>query len=277
MKKTKLLHRTLFYAVALALSAVFVLPYAWMVRSALMDQAQIFVLPPEWIPRPFRFENFAEALTLFPFSAYLLNTLTILCISMVGLLATSTLAAFGFSRVSWKGRDWLFGLILTSMMLPGFVTLIPTFIGWRTLGFYDTFVPLIAPAFFGGGAFNIFLLRQFYKTIPLELDEAAYVDGAGYFRIYWQIILPLSRSPIIVVALFAFMYYWNDFFDPLIYLEDEEKFTLSLGLQQFLGMYNAQWHLLMAASTAVITPALALFVIGQKYFVKGIALTGLKG
>jgi len=276
-KRRMRVRNALVYTCLTVLASVFLLPYVWMLRSALMDQSQIFVMPPIWVPNPLKLTNFSEALTLFPFARYLVNTLTILTIGMSGLLLTSTLAAFGFSRIKWKGRDLLFGIILTSMMLPGFVTLIPTFIGWRTLGFYDTYVPLVAPAFFGGGAFNIFLLRQFYRSVPAELDEAAYVDGAGYFRIYWQILLPLSRSAIIVVALFAFLAYWNDFFDPLIYLESDEKFTLSIGLQQFLGQYNAQWHLLMAAATTVTTPAIIIFLLGQKYFVKGIAMTGLKG
>lgn len=265
------------YAFLILISAMFLLPFVWMVRSSLMDMSKIFVMPPIWIPNPVRFKNYYEAFTVLPFGKYFLNTTTILLLSMVGTLVTSAMAAYSFSRVRWKGRDMVFKILMTSMMLPGAVTLIPTFIGWKTLGFYNTFVPLIVPAYLGGGMFNIFLLRQFYLTIPLELDEAAYVDGASNFRIFLQIVVPLSRSALIVVAVFAFMFYWNDFFGPLIYLEDSSKYTLALGLQQFQGSYTNQWHLLMAASTVVILPAIIVFLLGQKYFIEGIALTGLKG
>lgn len=277
MKKKSLSHNILLYFALTILSLLFLLPFVWMIRSSLMDMNKIFVLPPIWIPKPFKFKNYLEAMTIVPFGRYFLNTLIILCLSLIGLLVTSVLAAFSFSRIKWRYRDLVFKLLLTSMMLPGAVTLIPTFIGWKTLGFYNTFVPLIVPAFLGGGAFNIFLLRQFFMSIPIELDEAAYVDGANYFKILSNVILPLSRSAIIVVVVFAFMSYWNDFFGPLIYLEDSSKFTLAIGLQQFQGSYNNQWHLLMAASTIVIIPEILVFLFGQKYFIEGIAITGLKG
>ena len=161
-------------------------------------------------------------------------------------------------------------------MLPYAVTMIPTFIGWRYLGAYGTIIPLVVPSWFGGGAFNIFLLRQFYKSIPKDLDEATIVDGGGFIRIWWQIIIPLSTPATIVVGLFAFLNNWNDFFRPLIYLDAETKYTLALGLQLFKGMYNAQWHLMMAASTVVLAPAVIVFLIGQKYFIEGITMSGLK-
>ncbi len=195
---------------------------------------------------------------------------------VAGTLITSTICAFSFARLKWPGKNIVFACIMSSMMLPYAVTLIPTFIGWKTLGFLDTFVPLIAPAWFGGGVFNIFLLRQFYQTIPKDLDEAALIDGAGYFRIFLQIIMPLTQPAMIVVGLFSFMNYWNDFLGPLVYLNSENMFTLSLGLTMFRGMYNAQWHLMMAASTVVIAPVLIIFLIGQRYFIEGIALTGMK-
>jgi multiple sugar transport system permease protein len=205
------------------------------------------------------------------------NTVIIVSLTLAGLLLTSSLGAFSFSRIQWKGRNFFFALLLSSMMLPGAVTLIPTFIAWQKLGFYNTYVPLIIPLWFGGGAYNIFLLRQFYMGIPLSLDEAAYVDGAGYFRIYWHVILPLSRSALVVVSLFAFLFYWNDFFGPLIYLKDEKLFTLAIGLQRFQGSYSTEWGLLMAASTVVILPSIIVFLIGQKSLIQGIALTGVKG
>lgn len=277
MKRRRLWSNIFLYVILTLLSLLFLLPFVWMVRSSFMSLSKIFVMPPIWLPNPVRWKNYMEAFTVVPFGRYFLNTLTILTLSMIGLVVTSTMAAFSFSRIKWRARDTVFKILMTSMMLPGAVTLIPTFIGWRTLGFYNTFVPLIVPAYLGGGMFNIFLLRQFYMTIPLELDEAAYVDGASYLRILLQVVVPLSRSAIIVVVVFAFMAYWNDFFGPLIYLEDSSKFTLALGLQQFQGSYQNQWHLLMAASTIAILPAIVVFLVGQKYFIEGIALTGLKG
>lgn len=275
-KKYRFIKNIFIYLILTTLSLIFILPLAWMIRSSFMELHQIFILPPEWIPKPFIIDNYVEAMTILPFGQYFKNTLIVVILSTVGVLLSSSLSAFGFSRITWSGRDKIFGIILTSMMLPGTVTLIPQFIGWKAIGFYDTLVPLIAPAYFGG-AFNVFLLRQFYLTIPKELDEAAYVDGASYFQIYANVILPLSRSSLIVVGLFAFMYYWNDFFGPLIYLEKQKHFTLALGLQQFIGQYHAQWNLMMAAATVVITPVIIVFLMGQKYLIEGIALSGLKG
>lgn len=265
------------YLALLAVSVMFLTPFVWLVRSALMDLSQIFTMPPEWIPKPFKWGNFSKALTILPFGTYFINTLIIVVGTLVGTVVTSTIAAFGFSRIQWKGRDLIFAILLSSMMLPAAVTLIPSFLGWQWLGFYDTYYPLIAPAFFGGGMFNIFLLRQFYLTIPRDFDEAAVMDGAGYFTIYYRILLPLSRSAVIVVALFTFLASWNDFMGPLIYLKSDNLFTLALGLQMFQGTYTAQWDLLMAASAAVVLPCVIVFLVGQRYFLEGITLTGLKG
>lgn len=242
-----------------------------------MDLSQIFTMPPEWIPKPFKWDNFQRALTVLPFDKFFINTLIIVVSVLIGTVVTSSVAAFGFSRIKWKGRDTVFAILMTSMMLPAAVTIIPSFLGWQMLGFYDTYYPLIVPAYFGGGIFNIFLLRQFYLTIPQDFDEAAYVDGANYLQIYWRIILPLSRSAIIVVAIFSFLGSWNDFMGPLIYLKSDNLFTLALGLQMFQGSYTAQWDLLMAASAAVVLPCVIVFLVGQRYFLEGITLSGLKG
>jgi len=265
------------YAALVLISALFIVPFVWLLRSSLMDLSQIFTMPPEWIPKPFHWDNFHRALTILPFGTFFANTLVIVAGVLVGTVATSSIAAFGFSRIRWRGREAVFGILMTSMMLPAAVTLIPSFLGWKTLGLYDTFYPLIVPAYFGGGVFNIFLLRQFYLTIPRDFDEAAVVDGATYFQIYLRIILPLSRSVLIVVALFSFLGSWNDFMGPLIYLKSDHLFTLAIGLQMFQGTYNAQWDLLMAASAAVVLPCVVVFLIGQRYFLEGITLTGLKG
>ncbi|MBD2868849.1 carbohydrate ABC transporter permease [Paenibacillus arenilitoris] len=265
------------YILLAVISILFLMPFVWMLRSSLMSLSQIFVMPPVWLPSPFKWDNFTRALTELPFDRFFLNTIIIVALGLAGTVVSSTIAAFGFSRIEWKGRNIIFMILLSSMMLPGAVTLIPTFIGWKELGFYDTFYPLIVPAFFGGGMFNIFLLRQFYMTIPRDFDEAAVVDGATYFQIYYRIILPLSRSAVIVISLFTFLGTWNDFFGPLIYLKSAEKYTLALGLQMFQGTYSSQWDLLMAASAAVILPCVLVFLLGQKYFLEGITLTGLKG
>jgi multiple sugar transport system permease protein len=248
-----------------------------MIRSSLMEINQIFTLPPIWIPDPIKFTNYSEALTILPFGRYFLNTIFIVSMVVIGTVVTSSISSYSFARINWKGRDTVFGILMTALMLPYAVTLIPTFIGGQALGAVNSYLPLILPAWFGGGLFNIFLLRQFYLTVPKELDEAAFVDGANHFTIYSKIILPLSKPALIVVGLFSFLAVWNDFLGPLVYLNDEIKYTISLGIMQFNGMYNAQWHYMMAASTITIIPTITLFLIGQKYFIEGIALTGLKG
>lgn len=187
------------------------------------------------------------------------------------------MAAYAFSRVRWKGRDAIFTLLLSAMMLPSAVTLIPVYIGWSRLGMVDSYAPLIIPAFLGGGAYNIFLMRQFFLTIPRELDEAAFVDGASRFRIYWNIDIPLAKSSMIVVGLFCFMATWNDFFNPLIYLNTMSKYTVAVGLQSLMGKYTSKWNLVMTASVVVTMPCVLVFLFGQKHIMGGIALTGIKG
>ena len=265
------------YTILIALSFTCLVPFYWMIRSSLMDMSQIFTMPPEWIPSPIRFSNYKEALTMLPFAKYFVNTIFIVVLTVSGTVITSSLCAYSFSRINWKGRNTIFGILLTAMMIPFAVTLIPTFIGWEKLGFVNTYVPLIVPAWFGGGVFNVFLLRQFFMNIPKELDEAARIDGANHFIIYSRIILPLSKPSLIVVGLFSFMASWNDFLGPLVYLNDSAKYTLSLGLMQFQGMYTAQWQYMMAASAVVVIPTIIIFFIGQDYFIEGIAMTGMKG
>ena len=265
------------YAVLIAGGITTLFPFAWLVRSSLMGPGQIFVSPPEWIPRPVVWSNYTEALTVVPFDRYFLNTMTIEFFTVTGTVATSSLAAYSFARLRWPGRDLVFGILLSGLMLPYAVTLIPTFIFWQRLDAINTYLPLTVPAWFGGGAFNVFLLRQFFLTIPRELDEAAYLDGATPLRVLWEVVLPLSRPALIVVSIFTFIAVWNDFLGPLIYLSDDDKFTLALGLAMFKGLYNAQWGYLMAASAAVIAPIVVLFFLAQRYFIQGIALTGIKG
>ncbi|MDU5950775.1 MAG: carbohydrate ABC transporter permease, partial [Paenibacillus macerans] len=179
--------------------------------------------------------------------------------------------AYSFSRITWPGRDKIFGFILTGLMMPFFVVMIPHFLGWKTLHLTDTLVPLIAPAWFGGGVFNIFLLRQFFLTIPREMD------GAGHFRIYWNVIMPLGKQSLIVVGMLTFLANWNDYLAPMVFISSEKNYTLMLGLTLFKGTYSAQWHLMMAATAIIVLPSLAVFLVGQRYFVEGIAMSGVKG
>ncbi len=265
------------YLLCLLGSAVMLLPLVWLVRSSFMGLSQIFVFPPEWLPNPWRFDNYPKALTTIPFFRYFINTLIILVPSVIGTVATSALAAYGFARLRWPGRDIIFNILMTTLMLPYAVTLIPTFLVWARLGLINTYWPLILPSWFGGGIFFIFLLRQFFMSLPKELDEAATIDGANPLQIFWHIIIPLSRPALITVAIFSTLNAWNDFLGPLIYLNDSRQFTLALGLAEFTGLYTSQWHLLMAASTVVLLPVLILFFVAQRYFIEGIALTGSKG
>jgi len=269
--------RVVVFVALLIGSLVSIIPFVWLIRSSLMGTAQIFSSPPEWIPRPFVWSNFSESLTVLPFYRYFLNTVTIAFLVISGTVITSTMAGYSFARLRWPGRNLVFGILLSALMLPYAVTLIPTFIFWQQVDAINTYAPLTIPAWFGGGAFNIFLLRQFFLTIPKELDEAAYIDGATPFDVLVRIVLPLSKPVLIVVVIFTFIGVWNDFLGPLIYLSSDEKYTLSLGLASFRGIYNAQWGYLMAASTAVVTPIILLFFFAQRYFIEGITLTGSKG
>jgi multiple sugar transport system permease protein len=274
------------YSVLVGIIAlIWLIPFYWMLRSAFMNITQIFAYPPVLFPAPVKWDNIKNALTSLPFDSYFKNTFLIVLLCVAGILISCSLSAYGFSRVQWKYRDLVFYILMSSIMLPYFATLIPNFILWTKLGLTNTFVPLTLPSWFGmgtasifgGGMFNIFLLRQFFRSIPKELDEAAFVDGAGHFTIFSKVILPLSRPALICVGLFTFLNTWNDFINPLIYLSSEKKYTIQLGLRTFIGLYSSQWNLLMMAALTAIVPVLIVFFIGQRYFVEGIATTGLKG
>jgi len=233
-------------------------------------------VPPQWIPHPIEWGNFRRAWTELPFPTFVGNTLFLTVIGTFGQVISASLVAYGFARFKFRGRNLLFYLMLSTMMLPSQVTMIPLFLLWRQLHLIDTFVPLVLPAFFGGGAFNIFLLRQFFLTIPRELDEAAMLDGCSPLMIWWRILLPLARPALISVVLFSFLAHWDDFMGPLIYLNSAEKYTVSLGLRMFQDQFGTELNLLMAASLIHILPTIVLFFVAQRYFIKGIALTGLK-
>jgi len=267
----------LVYVIILSGAFVLMVPFAWMVSTSLKLPGDVFDWPPKWLPDPVVWRNYPQAWSYLPFNTFLKNTLIITAFGVFGQTLTSSLVGYSFARLRWIGRDVLFVVVLATMMLPFHVTMIPVFAIWKTLGFVDTFVPLIAPAFFGGGAFNIFLMRQFFMTIPLELDDAAKIDGCNIIAIYWRIIMPLSKAVVGTVAIFSFLGNWNDFLGPLIYLNSTQKYTLALGLQLFRGQYNTQWALLMAASVIVMMPVLVIYFLAQRYFVQGIVFTGIKG
>ncbi len=269
--------RAIPYLILIVGSAMMLLPLVWLLRSSVMGLRQMFIFPPEWIPNPLQLENYPDAFTTIPFLLYTKNTLTILIPVIVGTTVTATITAFSFSRLRWPGRDLVFGILLMTLMLPYVVTLIPTFLLWSKLRLVNTFVPLILPSWFGGSIFFIFLLRQFFLGLPIELDEAAIIDGANPLHIIWHIVVPLSRPVLITVAIFSGLNVWNDFLGPLIYLNDSDHYTLALGLAEFSGMYRSEWHLLMAAATMILFPVLIIFFVAQNYFVEGISLSGIKG
>lgn len=259
-------------------AVITLIPFYLMLVMSLKTSAEIAANP--WaLPQIPQWNNYVRTWKIegtdVTFALFFKNTITIAVLSTIGTTLSSAVVAFGFARLRFPGRDRLFVLLLATMMLPGIVTTIPSYIGYRYLGWIDTFYPLIIPAFFAG-AFNVFLLRQFFLTLPRELDEAALIDGANYFQIFWQVLLPLSRPALVTVSLFAFIAHWKDLMAPLIYLNSTEKQTLELGLRTFQTIRGTEWNLLMAGSVIVLIPLLILFFAGQRYFVQGIVMSGLK-
>jgi multiple sugar transport system permease protein len=277
------LNRALVLFALIALSAVFLFPFLWLVSTALKPLNETMRQPPVWVPSEFQWGNFSRAITYgqetvgyIPFLVYARNTIVLCILIVCGSVMSNSVVAYAFARLKWPGRDIAFSVTLATMMVPFPVLMVPTFGLFRSLDWIGTYRPLWVPAFFGS-AFSIFLLRQFFRTIPMELSEAAKIDGASEWRIFRDVILPLSKPALAVVALFAFMGAWNDFLGPLIYLLDQKTFTLSLGLQFYQSQNGGtQWNLLMAASTIVIAPILILFFFTQRLFIQGIAVTGLK-
>jgi len=258
------------------LSLVCIFPFFWMLRSSFMNNLEIYQYPPRLLPSIWRMANYPDALSIFPFGRYFLNTLTIAIPSVIGTLVTSTMAAYAFARFEFPFKKTLFTLVIASMLMPGTVTIIPIFKGWVALHLADGYIPLIVPAFLGGGAFNIFLGRQFLMTVPRDLDEAATIDGAGRVRILVQILLPLIKPVLISIGLFAFILYWNDVLGPLIYISRNAQNTISQGLANFRAGFGTDYRAIMAASCMSVAPAVALYFMGQKYFIEGIVLSGLK-
>ena len=256
----------------LALGALAILvPLMWTLSTSLKTPAEVFT--DNFWPSALKWSNYSDAVTAIPFFRFLGNTLIILIPVVLGTVFSAAIVAYGFARFNFRGKRTWFLIMLATMMLPGQVTMIPLFIMFKEIGLADSFLPLIIPSFFGGGAFNIFLIRQFMRGIPKDLDESAFVDGANRMQIFTRIMLPLSRPPLIAVGIFTFMGVWNDFQGPLIYLNSSDKYTLALGLSMFKGLYNVEWNMLMAATILIMLPAMIVFFFAQRYFIEGISIS----
>ncbi len=264
------------HAALIPAALVFMLPFLWMLSTSLKTDAQLYTYPPVWIPNPLNWMNYPNTVTYITFFLYLRNTVIIALSATFGALISCSLVAYSLARIPWPGRHILFIVTVATLMLPFQVTLIPLFLVFKNLGWVGDFRPLIVPHFFGS-ALYIFLLRQFFMTLPIELSEAARIDGASEFRIYWSIILPLAKAALATVAIFEFIARWRDYLGPLIYLNDQKLYVLSLGLYEYSSQYGREWGLLMAASVLITLPIILIFFFLQKTFVQGIALTGIKG
>ncbi len=279
IKLSNIIWKTIVYVLLIIGSVAMIFPLIWMVLTALKTNLQIMTVGAPWMPKPVEWTNFVDAFTKLPFGSWTLNTVIVTVLTIIGTVISCTLAAYGFARFKVRENNFLFMLLLATMMLPGAVIMIPQYIIFNQIGWVNTYLPLIVPSFFGN-AFFIFLLRQFFATIPIDLEEAARMDGLGPFGILIRIILPLTLPALTTVAIFQFNGAWNDFMTPLIYLNDSSKYTLALGINFFKsGAVGAipQWNYLMAASTVSLLPSLIIFFIGQKYFIEGISISsGIK-
>ncbi|PTX64961.1 carbohydrate ABC transporter membrane protein 2 (CUT1 family) [Melghirimyces profundicolus] len=260
-------HTILPHAVLSLVGLFFLFPFIWLLLNSVKTPQEIFTIPPKLWPEEFQWQNYVKAFQSMPFFGYVLNTLFLVFANIVGQLFSAPLVAYSLAKIRWKGRGVVFALVLATVILPPQVTMIPMYIIFAKLDWVNTYLPLILPSFFGT-AFNIFLVRQFLLGIPNELSDAARIDGASEFRIYWQIMLPLLMPPLATIAIFTFQGVWHDFFGPLIYLNDERLWTISVGLQGFLQEHGAQWELLMAAATMFTLPSVIVYFIGQRYFIQ---------
>ena len=263
--------------ILICISATIFFPFYWMIITSLKQSGTEFAFPPQWIPQPIEWRNYLVVFTSLPFSRFLFNSLLVAGLSTLGQVITGSLVAFGFAQVRFPGRNFLFLVCLSSIMLPEAVLIVPTFLLFSYMKWVDTFLPLIVPAWFGGRAFYIFLARQFFLGIPNELFDAARIDGASTWRLWWNIALPLSKPMLITMGLLRFLADWNDFMSPLLYLRSMENRTLAVGLYTFLTQYGGEWNYLMAATMTIALPLLIMFLLTQRYFVQGIATTGLAG
>jgi multiple sugar transport system permease protein len=276
MRQGQRIQRVIIYALLIGLSVLFILPFMWMISTSLKQQQDVFTYPPSFFPNSFEWRNYIAGWTILPFTTFLINSLIVTISNVVGNLISCSLVAFGFARLQARGRNVLFLMLLATLMIPREVTIVPRFLLFSELGLVNTLWPLILPAWFGY-AFFIFLLRQFFMSIPRELDDAARIDGASTLRILTDIILPLSGPALATVAIFAFIGNWTNLLDPLIYLRSTELYTLALGLNLFRGQNFTQFNLLMAVSIITLMPVLVTFFLSQRIFVQGVTLTGMGG
>ena len=280
MKHTKkaLFFRLLWYIIMNLVSLVFCIPVLYLIFTGFKTPQETVAFPPTLIPKKWTLSAYEEGLSSGIFSKYLLNSIFVSGMVVIGTVSSAALVGFGFARLRSRMKNFLFMLVLATMMIPSSVTLIPVYSIYSKIGWIDTYLPLIVPAFTGGGAFSIFLIKQFFEAIPNELVESSKIDGAGWFTIFWKMFLPNSKPVLLVVIIFAFVNSWNDFFAPLIFLINPEKFTVAIGLNTFRNSYGAAMDIapLMAMATLSVLPILLLFVFAQKYFVQGITTTGLK-
>ena len=264
----------LIVGVIAAIALFFLLPFVWILLTSLKPEAEVFSRS-LW-PSALQFDNYARLLDKMPFWQYLRNSVLITAISVLGVVLSSSLVGYAFGCIEWRGRNFLFYFVIATMMLPMQVTMIPIFVIFKELGWLNTFKPLTVPMFLGGGAFNIFLMRQFFMTVPASLLDAARIDGCSELGIWWRVVLPLARPALATVAILTFMFTWNDFLTPLIYLSDQAKGTLALGLGQLAGQQQPEWAVLMAASVLMMLPVIVLFFLFQKYFIQGFTMSGIK-
>ena len=272
--------RVMTYALIAFGAAIVLVPFFWMISTSLKPENRLFVYPPEWLPNPPRWENYREAWNALPFGRFLFNTIFMTLLAMAAELFTASIVAYGFARYRFPLRNVLFILLLSTMMLPGILTLIPKFIMWREVGRIDTFTPLTVGAWFVWGPSFVFLLRQFFLSIPREIEEAAVLDGANTFQIYWQIMLPLVKPALLAIGVLSFQANWNNFEGALIYLNTIDKFPMVLGLQFFsetLSKEAPKFHYMMAMSAMMAAPILTLFFLAQRYFIEGLTVGSVKG
>ncbi len=276
----RLLWASLVYGALLLLALFILLPVGWMLTAALKpDTAPVFTYPPEWLPtRHFEWQTFVRALTDpdEPYLRYAANTAMLVFVNIVGSVVSNSLIAYAFARLRFRGRNLLFGILVATLLLPGPVLLIPQFLIFFNLGWYGTYLPLVVPSFLGN-AFFVFLLRQYMRTIPRDLDEAARIDGAGHWQIFRHVILPLTAPALTVVAVFTFLGTWNDFFGPLLYLDDPDDFTVAIALATKVSRVGTEWNLLMAANLIAVIPPLVVYFLAQRRLIGGIASVGIRG
>ncbi|MFC1563855.1 carbohydrate ABC transporter permease [candidate division KSB1 bacterium] len=279
MKKSKniagIVSKVLIFILLAILAISMLIPFLWMVSTSFMSELEVYSFPPKLLPDKFLWSNYREALTLLPFNRYFLNSIIVTLFSVTGQIFTCSMAAYAFSRLKWKGRDRVFAVYLSTMMIPAIVTLIPSFLIINTFGWMNTYYALVSPTL--TSVWGIFLLRQFFQSIPRDYEDAARIDGASEFKIYWKIIMPLSKPALATLSIFAFMATWKDFLWPLIVTNNNNMRTVEIGIAQFHSVHSTQWPFQMAAAVVVMIPIVVIFFFAQKYFIKGITLSGIKG